>query len=362
MLLKEVFSFDFLNLLAISTPSLNKKKFLEIVNENFAEKSLKQRMRAISLALNQSLISKNYAQKIDALKICAVNIVKDKNSSLTLIIFADFVEVFGACDFDLSMNALEFFTEFGSSEFAVRSFVVIDQKRALQFFTKWSKSENHHVRRLASEGLRPRLPWGFALEEFKQNPSVILPILENLKNDPVVYVQKSVANNFNDISKDHPQLVLSVLKRWKKEGVSDFIIRHALRTLLKKGDEDALKLIGIDKKNSVQSFKIKNFSLEKVLKKGENLVFYFTLENQVFNNRIRLEYCIYFLQKNRINKNSYSKKVFQITTKNFTKGTFSFTKKHSFADLTTRKHYSGEHFISLLVNGNELPKIKFTLI
>jgi 3-methyladenine DNA glycosylase AlkC len=364
MLLKEVYDDYFLIALAktlsVFDKKFDQKNFLKnLQNQDWADKALKQRMRAITLAINQALSPQKYHQKIAVLKEVVHQIAKDKNSNLALIIFPDFVEVFGLDDFEISMATLEFFTEFGSSEFAVRQFIKLDEKNALSFFAKWSKSDNHHVRRLASEGCRPRLPWGEALQNFKKNPSAILPILENLKYDESAYVRKSIANNLNDISKDHPQIVLDLLKKWQQEKVDSGLIKHALRGLLKKGDEIALRIIGVEKQNLSKNFTIQSFALQKAeIRISQNLIFNFVLENQRLNTKIRLEYAVYFLKKN----GSLTKKIFQITTKNFAKGLFSFVKKHSFRDLSTRKHYAGKHLISLVINGVELQQFQFDLI
>lgn len=363
MLLKEVYNEKFLNLLAKTTTAIDKKfdqkKFLKILEDNWSAKELKQRMRAITIVLDQSLSSKNYPQKIEILKRVASEIPKDKSSGLALIVFPDYVEVFGRDDFEISMQVLEFFTEFGSSEFAVRQFIKLDQKRALLFFTKWAKSKNHHIRRLASEGCRPRLPWGEALPDFKKNPAAILPILENLKYDESEYVKKSISNNLNDISKDNPQIILDLLTKWQKEKVSERLVTHALRTLLKKGDQTAMKLIGVSSNNLSKNFAIQTFALQKaVVNISGNLLFEFSLHNQVPNNKIRLEYAVYFLRQN----GTHGKKNFQITTKSFAEGVFKFTKKHNLRDMTTRKHYAGRHFISLVVNGVEFQKLQFDLI
>ncbi len=363
MNLKEVYNHQFLETLAASAAKadskFSKQKFLRSFPENiWAQKELKQRMRAISIALNQEILAENFSQKIEILKKIALTIPKNKMSGLALIIFADFVEVFGLKNFEESMAALEFFTEFGSAEFAVRQFIKLDWRRASEFFEKWSKSKNHHVRRLSSEGLRPRLPWGEALIEFKKNPAPILPILENLKHDESEYVRRSVANNLNDISKDHPRLVLDLMGRWKKENVSETLIKHGLRTLLKKGEKSALSLIDVDCNNLSEKILIENFSLQKEsVKISEDLMFDFSLRNQVFGKKIRLEYAVYFLKQS----GTYTKKIFQIKTKNFAAGVFIFSKKHSFRDLTTRKHYVGKHMISLVVNGFEFQKIQFEL-
>ncbi len=364
MQLKEVYNQQFVETLSATIAAIDKKfaaeKFIKSCSgKNWQETELKQRMRAITLALDESLSQDNYLQKITTLKKVASVIAKDKFSGLALIIFPDFVEIFGRKHFDESMVALEFFTEFGSSEFGVRYFIKSDQKRAFKFLQKWSKSKNYHVRRLASEGCRPRLPWGEVLYDLKKDPQAIFPILENLKHDESEYVRKSVANNLNDISKDHPQLVLKLLAKWCKENVRDNLIKHALRTLLKKGDKTALQLTGIDCNNLSENFAIQSFSLQKeVVKISQDLVFNFALQNQAPNQKIRLEYVVHFLKQN----GSHSKKNFQIATKNFAKGVFNFEKKHSFRDLSTRKHNAGKHLISLVVNGVEIQKLQFDLI
>jgi 3-methyladenine DNA glycosylase AlkC len=359
VLLKEVYNQRFLNDLAAEISRLDAdfdaKRFLKILQKDWQEKPLKTRMRAISKALGETLLHKKYPQQLALLKQVVLALNKDKNSGLALIIFPDFVEIFGQKDFELSMQALEFFTEFSTSEFAIRRFIKADEDAALKFVKKFAVSKNYHVRRLASEGIRPRLPWGEALPNFKKDPQKILPILEVLKFDSKKYVQKSIANNLNDISKDNPKIALDLLARWQGEGVAEFIIRHALRTLLKKGDQAALKIIGADEKK----FEIQDFLLsQNQLQIGQKLVFNFSLKNLKAGSKIRLEYAIYFLKKN----GTYSKKNFQITTKIFDEKLFSFSKKHSFADLSTRKHCVGKHLISLVANGVEFGKTEFHLI
>lgn len=361
-LLKEVYNSEFIENLSISISkfdsSFNQKNFKEfLLNNSWCEKSLKERMRAISIALNEFLTPNSINEKIEILKKTVIHLQKNTNSSLSFIVFPDFIEQF-CDDFDLAINSLEFFTEFGSSEFAMRKFIEINQDEAFKYLEKFSKSKNFHVRRLASECCRPLLPWGKLLRNLKENPEPILKILENLKFDEEIYVKKSIANNLNDISKNNPDLVLKLLERWKKEKVSEFIIKHALRTLLKNGNPKALFLIGIKNNKKEQNYIIKDFYLEKPQVNLNNyLNFGFDLENFKSNNKIRIEYAVFFLKKN----GSLSKKIFQISTKNFEKGVFKLTKKHLFKNFTTRKHYFGEHFISLIVNGLEIDKIKFDL-
>jgi 3-methyladenine DNA glycosylase AlkC len=142
--------------------------------------------------------------------------------------FPDFVEVYGQdeSNWDLSISALERYTVYWSSEMAVRPFIIRYEERMMAQMIAWSKHENEHVRRLASEGCRPALPWAIALPKYKKDPAPVLPILEQLKADPSQYVRKSVANNLNDISKTHPDLVVKLAKDWYgKDERTDWILK-----------------------------------------------------------------------------------------------------------------------------------------
>jgi 3-methyladenine DNA glycosylase AlkC len=373
MQLKEVYDQKFFESLCQALkkayPSFNQKKFLVLVlDKNWPQRELKQRMRHISICLNQALTN-SYPQNIEILKQTATLVKKDKMSGLSLVIFADYVEVFGLDDFQTSIAALEFFTEYGSAEFAIRHFLVKYKKPTLKQMLLWTKNKNYHIRRLASEGCRPRLPWGIALVQYKKNPQPILPILEILKDDSEEYVRRSVANNLNDISKDRPEIALDLAEKWLKNANDNLqkLVKHGLRGLLKKGDKRALQLFEIndDHQASIELFAIKfarRFDLQKnLVKVGEDLEFSFKLINHKkikIRQIIRLEYAIYFLMKN----GKHSKKIFQIIQKDLDEGEFIFTKKHSFRVISTRKYYSGEHRIGLVLNGVEIAIKEFNLL
>ena len=150
---------------------------------------------------------------------------------------AYFVEKYGVDEFDLSMNAIYEITKRHTGEYAIRPFIVKDQGRVLAQAQKWAKSNNVHVRRLSSEGLRPRLPWTQKLDAFIKDATPVLAILELLKSDPSSFVRKSVANNLNDILKDNYASGMETIRRWHKEASKEtqWIIKHALRTEIKKG-------------------------------------------------------------------------------------------------------------------------------
>ena len=220
----------------------------------------------------------------------------------------------------------------------------------------WSKSKNEHVRRLATEGCRPRLPWAIALPKFKENPSKILTILNRLKNDESEYVRKSVANNLNDISKDNPKLVIEIAKKWLgKTKETDWVVKHGCRTLLKAGNVDILKLFGY---KVWKNIKVNHFSVTKSIKMGDDIFFEFVLNN---NNKrlgkLRLEYAIEFVRKN----DKISKKVFKISEGDYLELERKVKKKHSFRKISTRQYYPGVHFLSLIVNGKEYAKKRFII-
>jgi len=155
---------------------------------------------------------------------------------------AKYVEKYGLDDFEISMQAIMEITKRNTSEYTIRPFIEKYPQRTMTQMLEWSTHSNFHVRRLASEGGRPRLPWASKLDMFIENPSPLLPILENLKDDSSKYVQKSVANCINDILKDNLEIAKGLIENWVQNPTKDrtWIIKHALRNLLKKEDEWAI--------------------------------------------------------------------------------------------------------------------------
>jgi len=283
--------------------------------------------------------------------------------------FPTFVELYGQDEenWDLSMKAMELYTQYSSSEFAVRPFIIKHEKRMMKQMFVWSKHENEHVRRLSSEGCRPALPWGVALNSFKKDPSPVFPILEQLKTDPSLYVRKSVANNINDISKTHPDLIAKLAKSWYgKNDLTDWIVKHGCRTLLKKGNRDVLGIFGFHDISSIEAsdFVLNIESGTKSSAKipavpfGGEMTFSFTVEAKEAT-KIRLEYGIDYMKAN----GKHNRKIFQISEIAFKSGQKkTYEKKHSFEELSTRKHYPGLHKITLIANGTERGTLEFELL
>ena len=352
--LKNLYSKEFIKKLAnrlfLIFTNFEKEDFVNsIFDTSWQNLELKQRMRHIAITLNKYLPF-SYKKQLEILKE-----VKKDFTGLEAMIFQDFVEVFGLDDFDESMKALEVFTQDASSEFAIRQFILKYEEQTMNQMKIWAKSKNEHLRRLSSEGCRPRLPWAISLPKFKQNPTKALEIIELLKNDKSLYVRKSVANNLNDISKDNPQLVIKFVKEnlgSTKE--LDWICKHASRTLLKKGDKQILELFNFDKSYHINLI---DFCYDKSVKIDENLSFSFEINSDENIGNIRVEYVIYYLKSNNI----HNKKVFMISQNEIKSSSKKFTKKQSFKNMTTRKHYLGKHFIAILINGEEILKKEFYL-
>jgi len=316
-------------------------------------------MRHITVVLKNHLsedFQKNCAYILKTIPALLDNGFKPDN--LEFIFFPDFIELYGLDDYETSINAFEQITQFVTCEFAVRPFIIRYENKIIKQMLSWSKHSHPMVRRLSSEGCRPRLPWAIGLPSLKKDPKSILPILENLKNDSSESVRRSVANNLNDISKDNPQITIALVKKWK--GVTsetDALTKHACRTLLKQGNLEVLQLFGF---GSVDEIRVTDFrTLTPVVKIGEYLNFTFKLlnkSNQPF--KIRLEYGVYFQIKN----GSLSKKVFQISEKEYKeKSETVINKKHAFKIITTRTFYPGLHQLSIIINGVEFNRADFKL-
>ncbi len=330
----------------------NKKKFIQLVfDDAFKEMELKQMMRHTTECLSQTLPN-SYKQTVKILMRAAPEV-----KGFEAMCLPDYVELYGLDDWDLSLDALACFTKYSSSEFAIRPYIKKDAKRAMAFMKKLADDPDHKVRRFASEGCRPRLPWAMALPQFKKDPSPILPILEKLKDDDSEFVRKSVANNLNDISRDHSKLVLDLCEKWHgKSDRTDWIVKHACRTMLKAGDKRAMTLFGFGDPKHIGVDKLKLD--KKALAIGDHMQFSFVLKVGTKKpSKVRLEYIVHFAKPS----GKVGKKVFKITENTYEPGEHTFTRKHSFADMSTRKHHPGKHEIAIVVNGVEKADAVFRL-
>ena len=354
-LLKDLFDKKFIRKLSSEIKEVysefDEKEFVNnIFNKEWDKKELKQRIRHISENMKNGLPD-NYKKSIKILKPASL-----KFTGLEHLIFPDFVELCGIDDLKTSVKAMEYFTEGSSSEFPVRQFIIKYENEMMKQMTVWSKSNSEHVRRLACEGCRPRLPWAMALPKFKNDPTSILPILEQLKSDESEYVRRSVANNLNDISKDNPAIVIKIAKKWKGLNAdTDKLVKHGCRTLLKSGQPKVLTLFGYKEPKDIQ---VKKLNVTKEIEMGKEIVFSFSLLTTKKNlGKLRIEYIIDFVRQN----NKTGKKVFKISEGNYSESVREISKKHSFREISTRRYYPGEHGVSIIVNGKVLAKKSFLI-
>lgn len=324
-----------------------------VFDEDWEGRELKQRMRHISVCLRQYLPD-DLSIAFDIIRQIAIDFGEEMD--IAPMVLPDFVEHYGL-EHPMSLDLLEHLTRYSSSEFAVRPFIVKEQDSVMKLMYRWAQSDNYHVRRCASEGTRPRLPWAMALPALKEDPMPILPILEQLKDDPELYVRRSVANNLNDIAKDNPDFVISCAKAWLGQSKNtDWVIKQGCRTLLKQGHPKALSLFGflppdhlavseLQFDNKVPMGGVLNFSFDLVSNDSQPL------------GKLRLEFAIDFMKAN----GKQARKVFHISEGVVNETQKSVTKAFSFKAITTRKYYVGEHGLAILVNGVEITHGSFSL-
>jgi 3-methyladenine DNA glycosylase AlkC len=264
----------------------------------------------------------------------------------------------GLEDFEASLALLKEMTKRATSEFDVRPFLNADQDRALKIMAPWVGDESVHVRRLVSEGTRPRLPWGMQLKKLIADPAPTLPLLEALKDDPEEYVRRSVANHLNDIAKDHPDLVAGLAADWLKDAAKnrEKLVRHACRTLIKQGHSGALEAFGLGPPEiSLASFAVRT----PVVDHGSSLAFDVEIKSVSGKSQsLVIDYVVHFRKAN----GTLAPKVFKWTSATLEPGqTLALARKHPIRPITTRVYYPGEQLVSLRINGQDFGCVSFEL-
>jgi 3-methyladenine DNA glycosylase AlkC len=244
-----------------------------------------------------------------------------------------------------------------SAESSIRAFLLRYPEETHARLRAWAGDDNVHVRRLVSEGTRPRLPWAPRLRAFQEDPRPVIALLELLKDDPERYVQRSVANSLNDIGKDHPDLAVEVCRRWSA-GASParaWIVRHALRALVKKGHRGALEMLGVGRWPAVRISGVR--LVPRSIKLGGTLRFSFAIVSTgTAVQELLIDYIVHFVKANGATR----PKVFKLRTLALSPGErVELGSTVSFKDLTTRRHYPGRHRIDLLINGIPHPLAEF---
>jgi len=264
----------------------------------------------------------------------------------------DYVARYGIGDPEVALPLMALLTPRWSCEFAIRPFIEAHPDLTFEYFDRWIESDDEHLRRLVSEGSRPRLPWGQQLRGFIADPSPTIPLLDRLVDDPSEYVRRSVANHLNDIAKDHPRLAVDTAARWLKEGGvverREWIVRHGMRSLIKSGDPAALALVGFDHDAEVEIayFKVSPAQIEI----GEAITIEFALTASE-PTPVMVDYAIHHAGA----KGTRGPKVFKLKQVRLEPGTETrFSREHRIREVSVRKIYPGPHLVEVQVNGRVL--------
>ena len=345
-------------------PSFKINEFVLAVMGKFPELELKARITWIAACL-KTYLPDDYKKAVGILvkALPAPNNPDLSDNDFGDFIYAPYAEYVAknGCTrkyLQFSLNSLYEITQRFSAEDAIRYFINAFPLQTLKVLLVWSKDPHYHVRRLCSEGTRPKLPWSQKINITITDP---LPILDNLFSDNTRFVTRSVANHINDISKIDPALALKTIGRWQKSGKQkpgemDYIIRHSLRTLVKQGDPTAMKFLGFRAEPKVS---LSKFYVPKQVRMNTPLEFYFTIQPHEDVNVV-VDYILYFRNKSgKLN----SKKVFKLTKLALTRNrSVLVSKRHMLRGImTTRTLYPGTHEIEIQINGSRLAKKSFLL-
>lgn len=270
-----------------------------------------------------------------------------------------FVARYGLNHFEASMRAQYELTQRFTAEFSIRPFLQQHTQATLKKLESWLDDPSEHVRRLISEGTRPRLPWASRLPAFQKDPAPVIRLLEALKDDSSLYVRRSVANNLNDIGKDNPAVMLDTAERWMHDASPEraWIVKHALRVAVKNAEPRALALMGFGKKAQlvVSDAKIS----PKKVREGDAVLLSCTLQSLSKKSQtLLIDFVVHYVKAN----GSTRPKVFKLTSCDLAgDASINLSKKISLAPMTTRRHYPGEHKVELLINGQTFDLGSFKL-
>ena len=333
-------------------PSFPVKKFTRDALAGYEPLSLTQRGWHIARALRQHLPD-DYPRAVDILvQSSSQPSGRSLGSGMSGFLFMPhcfFVAEFGLAHFEESMAAQHALTERFTCEFSIRPFLIHHPAATLRQLRTWSSDPSDHVRRLVSEGARPRLPWAMRLPAFQADPKPVLALLELLKDDPALYVRRSVANNLNDIGKDHPSVLSDVATRWLKNATPEraWIVKHALRWAVKQGDPGALSALGFGKAAQVELSGAT--ILPKKARIGSHVTVAFELRNPLVKpQNVMVDLAVHYVKASGATR----AKVFKLKALALGPGeTVVLRKKLSLKEMTTRKHFAGLHKVDALLNG-----------
>ena len=270
-----------------------------------------------------------------------------------------FVQLHGLGHFEAAMRFQHALTRRFTAEFSIRPFLEHHPQATLARLRQWTADPDPHVRRLVSEGTRPRLPWASRLHAIQADPRPVLELLESLRDDPELYVRRSVANNLNDIGKDHPRLLVETARRWLQGATPErrWIVERALRSAVKRGEAPALGLLGFGGKPAVR---LRAARVEPARPRiGGSVTIAFELVNLRRSRQpVLVDFRIHFVKSS----GRAAAKTFKLKSLELAPGASAHLEKRvSLAELTTRRHYPGMHLVEAVCNGVTMPLGRFEL-
>ena len=344
-------------------PGFEPGKFLADALKGYDELALMPRGKHIARALHRHL-PQDYAKAVDIL-LDSLDQPHGRPAGLSIASFlylphTMFVAEFGLDHFEDSMRAQHALTQRFTAEFSIRAFLEQHEAATLARFKRWASDPSEHVRRLVSEGSRPRLPWASRLPSFQKNPAPVLALLDLLKDDPALYVRRSVANNLNDIGKDHPDVLAATAKMWLKGATEErrWIVQHALRSAVKRGEAGALEVLGFGKSAEATVSNARITPKRVVMGEKVNIAFDVT-NTSAKPQRVLVDFCIHYVKASgKSNAKVFKLKVLDLAPDEKAQ----LTKTVSTAEMTTRKHHAGTHRVAVLLNGKSQELGAFELV
>ena len=343
-------------------PEFSPEQFIAQAQRGIEQLELKQRVGHLIEVMARHLPQDFCQSAVLLSRIRDVWVIGDKNDPLQSFAawpIVDYVAKYGIDHPDIALPLLRYLTGLFSAEFAIRPFIVRYPQLCHQYFNQWVESEDENVRRLVSEGARPKLPWGMQLRSFVRSPQVNIPLLARLKDDPSLYVRRSVANHLNDIAKDHPQLVIETCQHWLIGASKEvkWVIRHATRTLVKRGIADVYPLLGYTR---LPQCKVTNLTLSSSkIHLGESLNFSVTVRScaEVGQNMV-LDFALALVKAN----GQQNTKVFKFKNLELAAGEeVILHKQHQIKKISTRRYYAGTQRLIILINGESVAEHDFEL-
>jgi 3-methyladenine DNA glycosylase AlkC len=349
-------------------PAFPRKAFESRANAGLAALELKARVMHLSGAI-ESCLPEDFAQAADIIEASLAPVADDAApdaprppdqglAGWAIWPLGEYVARRGLATPERALRTLHALTQRSTAEFAIRPFIA--QYPTLTFATLhgWTRDPSAHVRRLVSEGSRPRLPWGMQLKSLIADPSPTLPLLLALQDDPSDYVRRSVANHLNDIAKDHPGIVAEWLQSHLPGATPQrkALLKHACRTLIKQGDPRIMKAWGLAKpfRGEVR-FKLS----KRRVALGDSIELQLTLGSSAKQaQQLAIDYAVHHVKAN----GETTPKVFKGWTLSLDAGEQrELRKSHSLRFVTTRRYHAGTHTIELRINGRGAGSANFEL-